>query len=168
MARQTRTLQGVANGAWSQRDGWNAANPLVQQLVRETPAWRAARKRADGQGTDKDSEEDTLKALLADKAFMKQLRDDKTRVQAGFVALNPVTSEVLAWVGSRDFTQDAYDHVQQARRQPGSTFKPFVYGAALQQGATPDDKRVDGPVEIKLPGGEVWRPTDATPPTAAR
>src|SRR5256885_15726634 len=90
---------------------WNAANPLVQQLVRETPAWRAARKRADGQGkdkaTDKDSEEDTLKALLADKAFMKQLREDKTRVQAGFVALNPATSEVLAWVGSRDFTQDA-------------------------------------------------------------
>ncbi|WP_213061244.1 penicillin-binding transpeptidase domain-containing protein, partial [Escherichia coli] len=58
------------------------------------------------------------------------------------MALNPATSEVLAWVGSRDFTQDAYDHVQQARRQPGSTFKPFVYGAALQQGATPDDKRV--------------------------
>lgn len=169
VARQTRTLQGVANGAWSQRDGWNAANPLVQQLVRETPAWRAARKRADSQGkdkaTDKDSEEDTLKALLADKAFMKQLREDKTRVQAGFVALNPATSEVLAWVGSRDFTQDAYDHVQQARRQPGSTFKPFVYGAALQQGATPDDKRVDSPVEIQLAGGEVWRPTDATPPT---
>ena len=169
VARQTRTLQGVANGAWSQRDGWNASNPLVQQLVRETPAWRAARKRADSQGkdkaTDKDSEEDTLKALLADKAFMKQLREDKTRVQAGFVALNPATSEVLAWVGSRDFTQDAYDHVQQARRQPGSTFKPFVYGAALQQGATPDDKRVDSPVEIQLAGGEVWRPTDATPPT---
>ncbi|WP_239384397.1 penicillin-binding protein 1A, partial [Delftia tsuruhatensis] len=165
VARQTRTLQGVANGAWSQRDGWNAANPLVQQLVRESPAWRAARKQAAGKDREKASEEDTLKALLADKAFMRQLREDKTRVQAGLVALDPRSSEVLAWVGSRDFTQDAYDHVQQARRQPGSTFKPFVYGAALQQGASPDDKRVDGPVEIKLPGGEVWRPTDATPPT---
>ncbi|WP_280189973.1 penicillin-binding protein 1A [Delftia sp. PS-11] len=161
VARQTRTLQGVANGTWSQRDGWNAANPLVRQLVRESAAWRAARKRA-GSGED---EEATLKALLADKAFMKQLREDKTRVQAGFVALDPRTSEVLAWVGSRDFTQDAYDHVQQARRQPGSTFKPFVYGAALQQGASPDDTRVDAPVEIRLAGGEVWRPTDATPPT---
>ncbi len=166
VARQTRTLQGVANGAWSQRDGWNAANPLVQQLVRETPAWRAARKRAEARtGKEREGEEETLKALLADKAFMKELREDKTRVQAGFVALDPRTSGVLAWVGSRDFAQDAYDHVQQARRQPGSTFKPFVYGAALQQGASPDDRRVDGPVEIKLAGGEVWRPTDATPPS---
>lgn len=171
VARQTRTLQGVANGAWSQRDGWNAANPLVQQLVRETPAWRAARKRADSQGkdkatdkaTDKDSEEDTLKALLADKAFMKQLREDKTRVQAGFVALNPATSEVLAWVGSRDFTQDAYDHVQQARRQPGSTFKPFVYGAALQQGATPTTSAWTAPWKSSWPAAKSGAPPTPRP-----
>ena len=96
---------------------------------------------------------------------MRQLREDKTRVQAGFLAIDPRTSAVLAWVGSRDYAQDAFDHVAQARRQPGSTFKPFVYGAALQRGARPEDTRKDEAVEIQLPGGEVWRPSDAVEPT---
>jgi penicillin-binding protein 1A len=52
-------------------------------------------------------------------------------VQVGFMAVDPRTGQVRAWVGSRDFVQDPFDHVQQARRQPGSTFKPFVYGAAF-------------------------------------
>ena len=58
----------------------------------------------------------------------------KTRLQAGFVAIDPATGHVKAWVGSRDFKTDQFDHVAQAQRQPGSTFKPFVYGAALEQG----------------------------------
>ena len=59
---------------------------------------------------------------------MQTLREEKTRLQAGFLALNPTNGHVMAWVGSRDFSDDQFDHVQQARRQPGSTFKPFVYG----------------------------------------
>ena len=67
----------------------------------------------------------------------RRCSDDKTRLQAGFLAMDPRNGEVRAWVGSRDFAQDQFDHVQQARRQPGSTFKPFVYGAAFEQGARP-------------------------------
>ncbi|WP_051303695.1 transglycosylase domain-containing protein [Comamonas composti] len=158
VARQTRQLQGIANSAWSQRDGWSAGNPLVQQLLRETPDWQQLRAKGE-------SEEAALKTLLADKRLMARLREDKTRVQAGFVALDTRSSHILAWVGSSDFARDAYDHVQQARRQPGSTFKPFVYGAALQQGMQPGDMRIDQAVEIHLPGGEIWSPTDAGPPT---
>ena len=55
--------------------------------------------------------------------------------------------------------------MQQARRQPGSTFKPFVYGAAFDKGASADDTLVDQAVEIPLKGGEIWRPSDATPPS---
>ena len=160
--RQMQTLQGIANSNWSHRDGWSADNALVLQLVRETEAFRKLAR--SGKPSDI-SEEEALKKLLADKAFMRQLREDKTRVQAGFLAIDPRTSAVLAWVGSRDYAQDAFDHVAQARRQPGSTFKPFVYGAALQQGAKPSDTRKDEEVEIKLPGGEVWRPSDAVAPT---
>ncbi|MEX8192996.1 transglycosylase domain-containing protein [Comamonas guangdongensis] len=160
--RQMRTLQGIASSNWSRRDGWSADSALVRQLVRESEDFRKLTRsgRADAL-----SEDEALKKLLADKAFMKALREDKTRVQAGFLAMDPRTSAVLAWVGSRDYTQDAFDHVAQARRQPGSTFKPFVYGAALQQGARPEDTRKDEEVEIKLSGGEVWRPTDAVDPT---
>ncbi|RDI11722.1 penicillin-binding protein 1A [Comamonas sp. AG1104] len=160
--RQMHTLQGIANNNWSHRDGWSAENALVLQLVRETEAFRKLAR--SGRPSDI-SEEEALKKLLADKAFMRQLREDKTRVQAGFLAIDPRTSAVLAWVGSRDYAQDAFDHVAQARRQPGSTFKPFVYGAALQRGARPDDTRKDEAVEIQLPGGEVWRPSDAVEPT---
>ena len=158
VARQGRSLQGIADAGWSQRDGWNPANPLVQALVRESPEYRAALKTA----PDADA---ALKDLLADKAFMRRLRTDKTRVQAGLLAMDPATGAVRAWVGSRDFTIDGFDHVQQARRQPGSTFKPFVYGAALQKGMNPEDKRPDQAVEIALAGGEVWRPSDASAPS---
>jgi penicillin-binding protein 1A len=71
-------------------------------------------------------------------------------------------------VGSRDFTRDQFDHVAQARRQPGSTFKPFVYAAALSQGLSPHATFEDRPVEIRLPQGEIWRPTDAQAPTWER
>ena len=91
---------------------------------------------------------------------MAKLRADKTRLQAGFVAIDPATGHVKAWVGSRDFKTDQFDHVAQARRQPGSTFKPFVYGAALEQGMSPDKRFIDRAVEIPLPDGTVWRPSD--------
>ena len=106
-----------------------------------------------------------LKRLLADGDFMKKLREQKTMVQAGFMALDPQSGEIRAWVGSRDFEQDKFDHVQQARRQPGSTFKPFVYGAAFLQGAKPEDTFIDEVPSIPLPGGKVWRPTDGGTPS---
>src|SRR5665647_1021158 len=86
-------------------------------------------------------------------------------LQAGFLALDPRSGAIRAWVGSRDFAQEQFDHVSQARRQPGSTFKPFVYGAAFMQGFSPSDTFMDGAVAIRSPGGEVWTPSDATPPS---
>jgi penicillin-binding protein 1A len=85
-------------------------------------------------------------------------------LQAGFLALDPRNGFVRAWVGSGDFAQEQFDHVSQARRQPGSTFKPFVYGAAFAQGFRPDYTLIDQPVSIRS-GGEVWSPTDGSPPT---
>jgi penicillin-binding protein 1A len=79
--------------------------------------------------------------------------------------MDPRSGQVKAWVGSADFAQDQYDHVNQARRQPGSTFKPFVYGAAFQEGLSPEDTFIDEPVEIRDKGGAIWSPKDGTPPT---
>ncbi|KRD18264.1 penicillin-binding protein [Acidovorax sp. Root267] len=158
VARQGRQLQGVADTAWSQRNGWGPKSELVQTLVRESAEYRAA--------VDKgQAPEEALQALLDDTTFLQKLRAEKTRVQAGFLAQDPVTGHVLAWVGSRDFAQDPFDHVQAARRQPGSTFKPFVYGAAFASGASPDDTLMDAAVEIPLGGGRVWRPTDGGAPS---
>ncbi|MDO8719681.1 MAG: transglycosylase domain-containing protein [Polaromonas sp.] len=90
---------------------------------------------------------------------------ERTLLQAGFLALDPRSGAVRAWVGSRDFAQEQFDHVSQARRQPGSTFKPFVYGAAFMQGMSPFDTFIDRPVAISSGGGEVWTPSDDAPPS---
>ncbi|MDD2881974.1 MAG: transglycosylase domain-containing protein [Rhodoferax sp.] len=90
---------------------------------------------------------------------------ERAVLQAGFLALEPRTGAVRAWVGSRDFAQEQFDHVSQARRQPGSTFKPFVYGAAFMQGFDPSYTLIDQPVSIKMPGGEPWTPSDDTSPS---
>ncbi len=156
VARQGARLQSVADTAWARN--WNAKDPVVRALLLETPEYRAARNA----GLD---EAQALQRLQSDRAFMQQLRTQKTRVQAGLLALDPRNGHVLAWVGSRGYEQDAYDHVQQARRQPGSTFKPFVYGEALRRGMSADDKRVDREVEIDVGRGEIWRPRDGGPPS---
>jgi len=158
VARQGNQLQSIANAAWAPRAGWGESRALVQAFVRETPEFRNAV--AAGQ-----PEDEVLQHLMRDNAFMQTLRQTKTRVQAGFMALDPATGEIRAWVGSRDFSVDAFDHVAQARRQPGSTFKPFVYGAAFARGESPDETFIDQPVEMKLVGGEIWRPADESPPT---
>ena len=93
--------------------------------------------------------DDALAQLRATTNSSRKLRAEKTRLQAGFVAIDPATGYVKAWVGSRDFKTDQFDHVAQARRQPGSTFKPFVYGAALEQGMSPDKRFIDRAVEIR-------------------
>jgi penicillin-binding protein 1A len=158
VARQGRQLQAVADAAWRPRALWGAGSELVQAFVRETAEFKSARDA--GLGAD-----EALQKLLADDAFMRALREQKTRVQASFLALDPRDGQIRAWVGSRDFAADPFDHVQQSRRQPGSTFKPFVYGAAFDKGASPDDTLLDQSVEIKLAGGEIWRPSDAGTPS---
>ena len=107
---------------------------------------------------------DALKPL-ADRRRKKG--EERALLQAGFMAVDPRNGHILAWVGSRDFAQEQFDHVNQARRQPGSTFKPFVYGAAFELGMSPLDFFIDEPLAIRLPGGGVWSPTDGTPPSGA-
>ncbi|BAN26915.1 peptidoglycan glycosyltransferase [Caballeronia insecticola] len=159
LAWQGNQLQSIANAAWGGRGGCaNADANLAHAFIRETGDYRAAR---DGGMNDADA----IKKLGADRAFMQTLCENKTRVQAAFVALDPRNGQIKAWVGSRDFTQDPFDHVAQARRQPGSTFKPFVYGAAFEHGAKPTDTFIDQAVEIPVKGAETWRPTDDSPPS---
>jgi penicillin-binding protein 1A len=137
---------------------WKTKSGLIDTFVRESAAYRSA---VDSGATP----EVALAQLKSNREFMAKLRAEKTRLQAGFVAIDPATGHIKAWVGSRDFKTDQYDHVAQARRQAGSTFKPFVYGAALEQGMSPDKRFIDRPVEIPMPDGTVWRPSDLSAPS---
>ena len=137
---------------------WKTKSGFIDLFIRESVAYRGA---VESGATP----EAAIEQLKNNKEFMAKLRADKTRLQAGFVAMDPGTGQVKAWVGSRDFKTDQFDHVAQARRQPGSTFKAFVYGAALESGMSPDKRFIDRVVEIPLPDGTVWRPSDASEPT---
>ena len=181
VARQLAGLQAVADVEWGVASGrllsssigtytgmrrriqpfsyfWKSRDEVVDAFVRESGAYRSALEGGAAPAV-------ALEQLRADTVFMNKLRDDKTRLQAGFIAMDPANGEVRAWVGSRDFQTDQYDHVARAQRQPGSTFKPFVYGAALAQGMSPDTTFIDRAVEIPLGGGAVWRPSDLSPPS---
>ncbi len=155
---QASQLQGIANGMWNSGSGCATGSALFQTFMRETPEYHAAR---DGGADDAGA----LKALGKDRDFLRNLCRAKADVQAGFIAIDPRDGAIRAWVGSRDFVNEPFDHVQQARRQPGSTFKAFVYGAAFADGARLTDTFIDQPVEIPMKGGEIWRPDDAEPPS---
>ncbi|WP_410004207.1 penicillin-binding protein 1A [Bartonella sp. HY328] len=80
------------------------------------------------------------------------------RVQGALVAMEPVTGRVLAMVGGFSYSQSEFNRATQAYRQPGSSFKPFVYAAALDNGYTPASVVLDGPVAIDQGSGNIWRP----------
>jgi penicillin-binding protein 1A len=140
---------------------WQSHGDLLNAFVRESGEYRKA---VDG-GEDPAV---ALKRLKADRDFMRQLRASKSRLEAGFVAMDPNTGEVKAWVGSRNFQREQFDHVAQAARQPGSTFKPIVYAAALEKGITPDHPYLDAVTSIRFTDGTTWRPTDNSGTTGRR
>ena len=79
------------------------------------------------------------------------------QVQGALVSLDPTTGRVLAMVGGWSFEQSQFNRATQAQRQPGSSFKPFVYLTALEHGISPSQRFLDAPVVIDTPDGR-WRP----------
>lgn len=92
-------------------------------------------------------------APRADRVLLRQIPD----VEGAVVALDPDTGRVLAMSGGWSFDRSQFNRASQAMRQPGSSFKPYVYLAALEQGIPPNQRFLDGGVEIATPQG-VWRP----------
>ncbi len=101
-------------------------------------------------------------------AIIRVLQDDKKRwsiaqlptVQSSLISVNSYDGAVRALVGGFDFNLSKYNHVTQAWRQPGSSFKPFIYSASLEKGFTPATIINDSPVTVDpfLTGGQVWEP----------
>ena len=79
-------------------------------------------------------------------------------LQGAVVAIDVKTGLVRALVGGRSFKHSKFDRAVQAKRQPGSAFKPFIFTAALENGYTPADILLDAPIVLDLPNGDVWKP----------
>jgi penicillin-binding protein 1A len=92
---------------------------------------------------------------------MDSIRYYKMFLRTGFMALEPQTGQVKAWVGGLDFHYFKYDQVKEGARQVGSTFKPFVYTLAMQEGYSPCYQVPNSKVTIYDKAGETWTPSNS-------
>ena len=97
----------------------------------------------------------------ADDTFIRWTLRQVPEVQGGFMAMDVNTGRVIAMQGGFSYQNSVFNRATQAQRQPGSSFKPFVYAAALDSGYSPATIVVDAPIEINTPQG-VWRPQNSS------
>ncbi len=97
----------------------------------------------------------------SDGSFIRWTLRQVPEVQGGFVAMDVNTGRVLAMQGGFSYQNSVFNRATQAMRQPGSSFKPFVYAAALDSGYSPATIVIDAPIEVNTPEG-MWRPHNSS------
>ncbi|MFC3716713.1 penicillin-binding protein 1A [Luteimonas soli] len=129
---------------------------LVRVRRIETPVKKKAGA-ADAGSKDGDDAADGEAAAAPEVKVTWQL-DQLPRAQTALVSLNPENGALLALTGGFSFAGSKFNRATQARRQPGSSFKPFLYAAAFERGYNPASIVLDAPVVFRMRGGKVWRP----------
>ena len=177
LVKQMRTVQRNFRNHWGDQDPWRDENHnvipnFIEDLAKKTDHYKAL--------SQKYSNEDSIFYYLNQKHKVKLFDYDGEKeeemstidsirymvkfMHAGFVSMEPQNGHVKAWVGDIDFKSWKYDKVT-AMRQPGSTFKLFVYTEAMNQGLTPCDRRLDDYISLDVMNekGELepWRPHNA-------
>ncbi|MGN8225023.1 penicillin-binding protein 1A [Gracilimonas sp. BCB1] len=155
------SLQKIYEAEWTSPGGeymdefWEK-NPLfLRQFLRETDRYKNGFSKYDTK-----IEKVVFDSLFTDSAFVDSVKRARTKLESGFVAIEPTNGKVLAWVGGTDYGNVQYDHVYQSRRQAGSTFKPFVYAVAIDNGYKPYHKFSKFPVTFRDRAGKIWNPKD--------
>jgi penicillin-binding protein 1A len=142
--------------SFDSRWNWKSAPEIlrdnVEKRIRESEAYRRMQS-----AEDRDS---VVRALRNDPNFIESVRKSTQQIEVGFVATNPHNGHIVAMVGGRNFRHFKYglNHVTQIRRQPGSAFKPFVFTAAIDNGAKLSDELMNQPVTIPMADGTRWTP----------
>lgn len=166
MTEHMTFLQDHFNAHWNGQNPWRYENgrevsDFLENKIKKTDHYR---KLVAKYGKDADSIDIVLNTPYKMNVFswrgdidtllspIDSLRYYKNFLQAGFMSMDPKNGHIKAWVGGIDFKHFKYDHVMQGRRQPGSTFKPFVYTAAIDLGYSPCYIVEDAPVTFNVPG----------------
>ena len=136
---------------------WEEFPLFFRSFVRETDRYKNGFSKF-----DTDQETVVFDSLFADTAYVDSVKRVRTRLQASFVAIEPTNGNILAWVGGTDYGNVQFDHVYQSKRQAGSTFKPFVYAVAIDNGYKPYHKFSKFPVTFRQRDGTTWTPKDET------
>jgi penicillin-binding protein 1A len=175
---QMKTLQRRFYNVWGDQEPWRDSNgtiieDFVQKNLERLPWYKGVVRTYEGHP-------DSLDAFLNKKKKMTVFSWDGDKevdfstidsikyyakiLNTGMMTLDPFTGKIKVWVGGIDHTYFKYDHVNQSKRQAGSTFKPFAYLAAIESGIDPCDKFTDKPVSISYQDNgksEVWEPKNA-------
>lgn len=159
------SLQKIFVDEWTSPGGeymdklWKKYPLFLRSFVRETDAYKNAFSKL-----NTDQESVVFDSLLSDAAFVDSVKRARTRLEASFTAIDPNNGNILAWVGGSDYGNVQYDHVYQSKRQAGSTFKPFVYSVAIDNGYKPYHKFSKYPTKYYQRSGKVWAPKDPQVP----
>ncbi len=138
---------------------WEQYPQFLRDYIRETDRYRNGFAKY-----ETNQESVVFQNLMADEAFVDSLKRARTKLQASFTAIDPNNGHILAWVGGADYGTQQFDHVHQSRRQAGSTFKPFVYAVAIDNGYMPYHRFSKYPISFLEPSGRMWNPKDRSIP----
>ncbi|WP_192822902.1 penicillin-binding protein 1A [Rufibacter sp. LB8] len=154
---------------WTYDDGREMKN-FITDKIKQTARYKSL---VEQYGSNEDSIQYHLKTKIPMRVFswggerdtlmspLDSLKYYKHYLHAGFMAMDPLTGKVKAWVGGTNYKYFKYDHVKQGARQPGSVFKPFVYTAAIEAGYSPCYEVVDAPVTIINSDGVPYTPKNS-------
>lgn len=174
MAESMRPQQKIFDAHWRNKNPWldiegNEIKGFLEARIKQTDAYRNL---VNKYGKNNDSvkimlnlkkpmtiftwkgERDTLFSSMDSLNYYKRF------LHAGFMSMDPQTGAIKAYVGGLNHKYFKYDHVRQGTRQPGSAFKPFVYGTAMEAGYNPCLKLQDVSPTFNVPGG-TWTPPNA-------
>lgn len=179
MHTQMKELQARLDNVWSGRLPWRDKSgevipDFLENHTRRLPEYKRLMEK---HGQHEDTVFDILSQPKEMEVFtwdgmrpvkmstMDSLQHYLTMLNMGMMAMDPYNGEIKVWVGGINHRYFKFDHVNQAKRQAGSTFKPFAYMAALEDGMAPCDKYQDKPVSIRFVNNkgenEVWEPKNA-------
>ncbi len=176
---QMKMLQRRLNNEWGNEIPWRDSERKIiedfpEKAAQRLPVYAFLKKKYNG---NQDSisyhlnKPRTMKVFTWDGEETKKFSTiDSIKYYArllntGMMTMDPFTGHIKVWVGGNDFNHFKYDHVNQSKRQAGSTFKPFAYLAALESGMSPCDKFVDKPVKIQYDENNTtkfWEPKNAS------
>lgn len=177
VAEHMKVLQAQFYNEWKKRSisPWvdedrREIKDFLQKRIKQTDAYKIYAEKY-GEGSD------SLKIMLKLKkpmtiftwggerdtlfSSMDSLNYYKRFLQTGMMSMDPYTGHIKAWVGGINHKYFKFDHVKQSKRQPGSTFKPFVYGLAMESDYSPCYKLKDIAPQFNIPGQPPWYPYNA-------
>ena len=132
---------------------YTTLDPHLQRIAETKLEEHLAKKENEGHYEMTRARYDSLYAGEEDKP-------ETSYLQGALLAIDARTGEVRAMIGGRDFDASHWNRATQAKRQPGSIFKPFLYTAAIERGWTSANILLDAPVEVDTGSDELWRPVN--------